>query len=138
ERGARRAPRRETVHLLAQALALSPRARADFIAAARARAPAHAVQGAPRVAVPSVAAPPVAVPAPSLRLIGRTREVTWLNDWLFGAGPPLLLFAGEPGIGKSCLLQVAAELAARHGWTILEGGCTRRGGQDPYAPLVGA
>src|SRR5262249_10016080 len=47
ERGARRAPRRETVHLLAQALALSPRARADFIAAARARAPAHAVQGAP-------------------------------------------------------------------------------------------
>jgi predicted ATPase len=55
-----------------------------------------------------------------------------------GLPPPLLLFAGEPGIGKSRLLQEAMARAPDHGWRVLHGGCQRRGGQEPYAPLLGA
>src|SRR5262249_12579600 len=50
----------------------------------------------------------------------------------------VLLVTGEPGIGKSRLLQAGIELAERDGWTVLSGGCHRRSGQDAYAPLVGA
>jgi predicted ATPase len=55
---------------------------------------------------------------------------------LAGEGPPLLLLAGEPGIGKSRLLAEAAHRA--QGWTVLPGGCQRRGEQEPFAPLLGA
>ena len=53
-------------------------------------------------------------------------------------GPPVLLLAGEPGIGKSSLLALAAKRAEAHGWCVLAGGCHRRGGQAPYAPILGA
>src|SRR6185312_592866 len=51
---------------------------------------------------------------------------------------PLLLVVGEPGIGKSRLLQAGVEYARAEGWAILAGGCHRRSGQEPYAPVVGA
>jgi tetratricopeptide (TPR) repeat protein len=50
----------------------------------------------------------------------------------------LLLFAGEPGIGKSRLLAEATEWASAHGWRVVAGGCTRRSGQAPYEPMVSA
>ena len=50
---------------------------------------------------------------------------------------PWLVLAGEPGIGKSRLLQEAAGYGASFGWQVLRGGCQRRGGQEPYAPLPG-
>src|SRR5262249_1855046 len=53
-------------------------------------------------------------------------------------GPPLLLLAGEPGIGKSRLLAETSQRAREMGWTVLEGGCHRRSGQEPFAPLLGA
>ncbi|MBE3561127.1 MAG: AAA family ATPase, partial [Ktedonobacteraceae bacterium] len=57
---------------------------------------------------------------------------------LEGLGAPVFLLAGEPGIGKTRLLQEAALRAREMGWTVLEGSCTRREGQGFYAPLLEA
>src|SRR5207248_3215804 len=42
------------------------------------------------------------------------------------------------GIGKSRLLGEAVQRAETVGWCVLQGGCQRRGGQEPYAPILGA
>jgi tetratricopeptide (TPR) repeat protein len=55
---------------------------------------------------------------------------------LAGEGPPLLLFSGEPGIGKSRLLTETAAHARDSGWRVLSGGCDQRSGREPYAPFV--
>src|SRR5262249_31318863 len=74
-------------------------------------------------------------------LVGRVRELGLLARHLTddGAFPPvpLLLLAGEPGIGKTRLLHEVAARAHVEGWCVLEGGCQRRSGQEAYAPLVG-
>jgi tetratricopeptide (TPR) repeat protein len=70
--------------------------------------------------------------------VGRTRELALLERHLGGEGPPLLLLAGEPGIGKTRLLQAAIPRAGVLGIQVLQGGCQRRGGHEPYAPLLGA
>jgi tetratricopeptide (TPR) repeat protein/transcriptional regulator with XRE-family HTH domain len=128
ERGARRTPHKDTVQLLATALALPEPDRARLEAAARHQSAASApLAGFTR---PSGAAMPP--------LIGRAHELDLLGQHLLGEGPPLLMLAGEPGIGKSRLLREASGRAVGHGWCVLEGGCQRRGGQDPYAPLLGA
>ncbi|MBV9049914.1 MAG: AAA family ATPase, partial [Solirubrobacterales bacterium] len=54
-------------------------------------------------------------------LIGRDRELQALEGWLAGApsrGGSLVIY-GEPGIGKSALLYVAAERSAERGWRTL-------------------
>src|SRR5262249_3172984 len=51
---------------------------------------------------------------------------------------PVLLLAGEPGIGKTRLLLEALQLAQLSGYTVLQGGCHFRGGQEPYAPILQA
>jgi tetratricopeptide (TPR) repeat protein/transcriptional regulator with XRE-family HTH domain len=137
ERGINRAPRRETVQLLADALQLGPQDRTTFEAAARARvSPSVAIptslgQVASGVAAAASAGPPA--------FVGRQREMARITRHLCAApgtaSAPLLLVAGEPGIGKSRLLAEAARAAAAAGWQVLTGGCTRRSGQQPYAPL---
>jgi predicted ATPase len=67
-------------------------------------------------------------------LVGRHREQELLHHHLAGKGKPVLLVCGEPGIGKTRLLQEAAQAAPAMGLWVVEGGCQRRGGQDPYAP----
>lgn len=128
ERGARRAPRRETLLLLAEALHLSEEQRARLEAAARQREVPAA-----RTAGGSSSANSV----PALPLVGRTQELALL-DQVLTDGPPVLMIAGEPGIGKSRLLQAGIEQAEARGWTMLSGSCHRRSGQDPYAPLLGS
>jgi transcriptional regulator with XRE-family HTH domain/tetratricopeptide (TPR) repeat protein len=128
ERGVNQKPRKDTIALLAQALALSPSQLATFVASARRGSPLAAT-GLDQAAGGESAAPP---------LIGRSRELERLERHLSGAGPPVLLLAGEPGIGKTRLLQEAAVLAQGAGFRVLAGGCSRRGGQEPYAPLVQA
>ena len=59
-----------------------------------------------------------------------------LERHLAGAGPSLLMVAGEPGIGKSRLLRAAIPRAVGAGMRVLEGGCQQRGGQEPYAPFL--
>jgi tetratricopeptide (TPR) repeat protein len=87
---------------------------------------------------------PVSAPAPlpagetQTRFVGRTRELALLERHLTGAGSPVLLLAGEPGIGKTRLVQEVARQAVAHGMTVLTGGCQRRGNQEPYAPLLEA
>jgi tetratricopeptide (TPR) repeat protein/transcriptional regulator with XRE-family HTH domain len=129
ERGVVHAPRKDTVALLVEALGLDPPERAALAEAARRRGTPVAVAGAPLL--PST--PP---------FVGRARELALLERHLgastAGSAPPLLLLAGEPGIGKTRLLQAAAPRALAGGWCVLEGGCQRRGGHEPYAPLLGA
>src|SRR5262249_47043691 len=135
ERGVKQWPRRDTVELLADALELSAQERATFARAANRRVvpprrQAHARASAPRTPQPHLGA----LSAP---FGGRTRERGLLEGHLAGEGAPLLLLSGEPGIGKTRLLREVAQHAVGHGWRVLEGGCERRGGQEPYAPLPG-
>jgi transcriptional regulator with XRE-family HTH domain/tetratricopeptide (TPR) repeat protein len=131
ERGVKHTPRNATVSLLAEALALTTRDRAAFEAAGR--------RGGTFV-------PPTPLPggAPTVPLVGRERELALLERHLtpspagLPSPPPALFLAGEPGIGKSRLLQETASQATGAGWTVLQGGCQRRGGQAPYVPVLEA
>jgi transcriptional regulator with XRE-family HTH domain len=122
ERGVQQAPRRDTLALLAEALGLSPQEHAALEDRLRAPAPTAPIH-------PEATMPP---------LVGRQRELALLERHLGGHGPPLLFLAGEPGIGKTRLLHAAIPRAVAQGWRVLEGGCQRRGGQKPYAPLLEA
>jgi tetratricopeptide (TPR) repeat protein/transcriptional regulator with XRE-family HTH domain len=141
ERGLKRSPRRDTVELLETALSLSPRERAAFEMAARGFDPG--VQGngsnpdAQAEPLPS-AGSGVAGDADQPSLIGRDNELALLALHAQRGCPPLLLFAGEPGIGKSRLLHEAATVAANHGYQVLVGGCIRRHGQEPFEPFLEA
>jgi tetratricopeptide (TPR) repeat protein/transcriptional regulator with XRE-family HTH domain len=132
ERGVSRAPRRDTVVLLADALGLADGDRARFEAAAR------RLDGRSES---SRTTPTAAVrPRETARVpfVGRADERAQIDRHLANDGPTLLMVAGEPGIGKSRLLGEAAAGAAASGWVVLEGGCQRSGGLEPYAPVVGA
>src|SRR6516165_2077820 len=74
---------------------------------------------------------------PARLLAGRDAEMTQIRQFLAGTGPPVLLLAGEPGMGKTRLLEEAASRAAGGGWGVARGGCLRRA-HDAYAPLSGA
>src|SRR5262249_9230484 len=131
ERGTRRAPRRATIDLLATSLALAPHERAALELAA-------GFQPAQSPTARKSQMPAQAASAQAPRLVGRARELVLLERHLSEDGPPLLLVAGEPGIGKSRLLAEAARHASSSGWTVLSGGCQRPGGQEPFAPLLEA
>ncbi len=140
ERGHRTVPYRETVRLLADALGLTAHERADLEAAVPRR---HGPRGAPappeaRAELPLAAVRPRPGGATVPALVGRERELVLLERRLAGQGPPVLLLAGEPGIGKSRLLAAAAERATELGWHVLAGGCQRQAGQEPYVPLLQA
>ena len=74
---------------------------------------------------------------PGRLLIGRDAELTDIRGHLAGLGPPVLLFAAEPGMGKTRLLEEAVTRAGRSGWGIARGACQSRE-LDPYAPLTSA
>jgi transcriptional regulator with XRE-family HTH domain/tetratricopeptide (TPR) repeat protein len=112
ERGLQRQPRKDTVQLLANALALAPLARAAFETAA-------------------------GYPQQEEDPIGREREWTWLRRE-FAGDRPMFMISGGPGIGKSHLLGAAARWAIALGWQVLLGGCHRSSGQEPYAPITEA
>jgi tetratricopeptide (TPR) repeat protein/transcriptional regulator with XRE-family HTH domain len=134
ERGLKRSPRRDTVELLATALSLSPRERSTFDVAARGLDPGFRAQSDP---LPD-AVSPVRIDAAVPSLVGREHELSLLDHHAQRQGPPLLLFAGEPGIGKSRLLREAGAIAAHAGYRVLVGGCVRRHGQEPFEPFLEA
>jgi transcriptional regulator with XRE-family HTH domain len=128
ERGAQRTAHSQTVRLLADALGLSGQDRAIFESAARGQrtTPSGFVS----------AGPPSASGSPPL--VGRLCELDLLERHLRGEGPPVLLLAGEPGIGKTRLLaELAAEAVARGGRVLL-GRCYEAEQMLPFAPWVDA
>ena len=131
ERGANRSPQPGTALALADALDLSPTEREHFLAARR-RVTPLAASGARKQSLTPSAAPG------ALSLIGRDHERARIERLLAGDEASMLLFYGEPGIGKSRLLQDAAERAQQAGWTVLRGGSGQSDGQHPYSPLVQA
>jgi tetratricopeptide (TPR) repeat protein/transcriptional regulator with XRE-family HTH domain len=137
ERGVRTRPRVSTVRLLADGLALTSRDRAIFQQAVE-----RSLISVPGLedahlhrsrTVHELHGPELTIP-----MIGRTDELRGLDEHLCGVGPPVLLLSGEPGIGKTRLLQATREIAGQRKWTVVWGGCQRSSGEEPYAPLVGA
>ncbi len=127
EQGAAHTPRRDSLELLAVALALAGDERVAFLTAGRRQfLGSYGTHGAPSAVWDGVP------------FVGRVGELALLERHLGGEGSPLLLLAGEPGIGKSRLLHAAVPRAAGAGLRVLEGGCQQRGGQEPYAPFLAA
>lgn len=119
-----RHPRRFTLDRLAAALHLSAAQRTDLIGAAqRARRGSGTASGSAPRATP---------------LIGRASQLELLRRHLAGDGPPVLVFEGESGIGKSRILGEAAALGAVMGLAVLIGTATPNGGDDlaPFAQLL--
>jgi transcriptional regulator with XRE-family HTH domain/tetratricopeptide (TPR) repeat protein len=131
ERGVHRAPYLDTITLLADALGLPDEERAGLAWAAgrhRALGSSSSGQGAP--------AAQATVPLPPL--VGRAPELARLRQLVAGQGHLALLLAGEPGIGKTRLLDESVALAKTAGWTVVRGGCQRRSGQESFAPIASA
>ncbi|MDQ0367794.1 ATP-binding protein [Catenuloplanes indicus] len=105
ERGRASRPQRTTVELIATALSLSGRDRAEFLAAARGRP-----------AVPGQPAPPRNGLPPPIELIGRDTEVADVAELLTTSGPPgVVTLVGLAGVGKTSLgLAVAERVAGAH------------------------
>jgi len=139
EHGANR-PLRDTARRLADALNLAADEQARFLALAppvpRAAVPLQPASPAPI----AFSSPPEARGAPvaPIPLVGRADALAALERHLAGDGPPLLLLTGEPGIGKTRLLEEAIHHAVASGFAVLGGACHRGGGGAPYAPLLEA
>lgn len=76
-----------------------------------------------------------------LPLIGRLREVTLVMDVYDVAkdgSAHVVLMTGEPGIGKTRLLDEIALRAARDGAVVLRGGNSEAEGMPPYLPFLEA
>ena len=58
------------------------------------------------------------------RLVGRASELAVLDDFVRGSvsGGGALLLTGDPGVGKSALLDAAVRAAAAHGTRVIRGG----------------
>ena len=74
-------------------------------------------------------------------LVGRQRElnILWSQFERASAGHlHVVLVAGEPGIGKTCLLNEVARRAGQAGGLILRGGASAAEGMPPYLPFLEA
>ncbi len=110
---------------------------AAAVPVAEAPAPAAAPEAA-RVAVPAATAPPA-------QLVGRTQECATLRAFVAAPAGQVLLVLGDPGIGKTRLLEELATLVAAEGGTVLRGRAFEAEMVRPYGawldalrPLVGA
>ncbi len=78
-------------------------------------------------------------PAGGIRLVGRERELALLDDRLkglrFGRGGCLLL-EGEPGLGKTRLLEWTLDRSGEAGFGAVRGRCSAAEGSLPFLPFV--
>lgn len=92
---------------------------------------------------PSASAPVVAAPEPATMvkvqtLLGRDAERGAIAQAIAGRSRSLLLFAGEPGIGKTRLLDHIAESAADAGRRVIRGRCFEAEMVRPYGVWLDA
>jgi tetratricopeptide (TPR) repeat protein len=76
---------------------------------------------------------------PARPFVGRLRELGELSAVLVEASARrggLILVTGEPGIGKSRLMEEFASLLADQGWRVLTGRCWEHGGAPAYWPWI--
>src|SRR5215211_7123508 len=86
-------------------------------------------------------ASPVASVITMRPFVGRARELRDLVAALDEAGDGrgrLVLLSGEPGIGKTRLMQEVARQAADRGWQVAAGRCWEEGGAPAYWPWIQA
>jgi DNA-binding CsgD family transcriptional regulator len=75
------------------------------------------------------------------KLVGRQREMALLWDLFQAAAkgqPGVALVAGEPGIGKTRLLQAFADRIGQAEAAVLQGGASEAEGMPPYLPFLEA
>jgi predicted ATPase/class 3 adenylate cyclase len=88
----------------------------------------------------SAASTVVATPPSATRpFVGRTRELHELRaafDEADSGRGSLVLVTGEPGIGKTRLMQEFAGTAPDRGWQVVVGRCWEEGGAPPYWPWI--
>src|SRR6266487_5811249 len=85
--------------------------------------------------------PSISPLSPSAAIVGRQRELTLVMNRYEAARhgqAHVVLLAGDPGIGKTRLLDEIARQAAQDGGTILRGGASEAEGMPPYLPFVEA
>src|SRR6266852_6263569 len=85
--------------------------------------------------------PSIAPLSPPAAIVGRQRELILVMshyEAAKGGHAHALLLAGEPGIGKTRLLDEIARRTAQDGATILRGGASQAEGMPPYLPFVEA
>src|SRR5262245_38153277 len=110
ERDVAHTPHRDTVRLLADALALSDEERPRFTAAASRLRDSPAQPHDMAVPAPRDAPHHSLIP-PLMPLVGRAREVADVRQILLDPLTRLLTLTGPGGVGKTCLaLQVAYDL----------------------------
>lgn len=84
---------------------------------------------------------PETAPAPPQRLVGRRAELARLQRMLAQAGAgqrQLALLAGEPGVGKTALLDHFAAGLADRAAVACRGACLeQRSEHEPFAPMLG-
>ncbi len=113
ERGLKTHPRKDTVHLLADALGLGPDDRSQLEAVGRHRVTAMSVRS--EASDLSVTLPPVpthSLPIHLTSFVGREREVGVIRNLLLRPGVCLVTLTGPGGIGKTRLaVHVAGEVS---------------------------
>src|SRR5689334_18628716 len=85
--------------------------------------------------------PSIAPLSPPVAIVGRQRELTLVMNQYEAAKhgqAQVVLLAGDPGIGKTRLLDEIARRTAQDGATILRGGASEAEGMPPYLPFVEA
>jgi transcriptional regulator with XRE-family HTH domain len=139
ERNVNHAPRSATVQLLIGALPLSASERELLESTANSSAADVDARALPAGAAQAHApSPELAECKGAPRLVGRAREQALLERHVAGDGPPLLVVGGEPGVGKTGLLQEAACLAAARGLHVLRGTSPALGLESARNPVVDA
>ena len=126
ESGTSLAPRRDTIDLLASALKLAPEKRTLLEASASRQR--FLLQHRRSTA----SGPPVGGPGGTFLRAGAAGEAPCREGTTAAGAGRRAGYRQDPAAPRG------AERGRAQGWTVLQGGCQRRSGQEPYAPLLTA